>query len=400
VRVAALTSAVRTALRARERQYQIRGQLMERERADRRKDEFLATLAHELRNPLAPIRSSLDLLRLAPESAPVPEILGTMDRQVNHMMRLIDDLMDVSRVTRGKIHLRRQSVDMAEMMGTAIEISRPEVDAAGHRLTVVLPPAGVTVDGDPVRLAQVFSNLLNNAVKYTNPGGEIRFAAHVSDGQIEVSVSDSGIGIAAEALPHLFEMFYQAADGQRLHAGLGIGLTLVHTMVEMHGGEVIAGSDGPGRGSRFTVRLPLERKAAAPAPLPASASKRPAALPGLPRVIVVDDNRDAADSLAMLLQVLGADVRVAHDGAAALEAFDQFHPAAMFLDIGMPGMDGYELAGRVRARPQAENTLLVALTGWGQERDRARTRAAGFAHHLVKPADASRLRALLASLAA
>jgi CheY-like chemotaxis protein len=282
------------------------------------------------------------------------------------------------------------------VMRAAIEISQPQLDAAGHRLSLALPPGSATVEADHVRLTQVFANLLNNAAKYTNTGGEIVFSARVTGRSAEVTVSDSGIGITAEALPHLFEMFYQAGDGQRLHAGLGIGLTLVRTLVEMHGGEVLARSAGAGRGSQFLVRLPLGAQVAAPE-APAPSAK---ALHGLPRVMVVDDNRDAADSLAMLLQMLGAEVHVANDGPAALEAIERFHPAAMFLDIGMPGMDGYELAGRVRALPQAKGPLLVALTGWGQERDRQRTQAAGFAHHLVKPADALRLRAVLESLSA
>ncbi|HUR41878.1 MAG TPA: ATP-binding protein [Verrucomicrobiae bacterium] len=392
IRIAALSSAVRTALRARERQYLLRAHLEERNRLDRRKDEFLATLAHELRNPLAPIRTSLDLLRLTGPEGLGPQVLETMERQVSHMQRLIDDLMDVSRVTRGTIQLRREPVDLSAVVTSAVEISRPQIQEAGHVLSVQLPDRPATVEGDPVRLAQVFSNLLNNAAKYTEAGGKIGLRASVNGGWAEVSVTDTGIGIAGDAIPHLFDMFYQAASGRRVHSGLGVGLTLVRKIVDMHGGDISVRSPGPGRGSEFVVLLPLSTRAVAPAPAPAA----DAVLPGAPRVLVVDDNRDAALMLAQLLRLLGAEVRVAHDGHEALHVFDEFRPAALFLDLGMPGMDGYEVAGHVRARDAG--TLLVALTGWGQERDRQRTTAAGFSHHLVKPADAQQLRAVLAAL--
>jgi signal transduction histidine kinase/ActR/RegA family two-component response regulator len=397
VRVAALASAVHSAMRARERQYQTRAYLRERDEADRRKDEFLATLAHELRNPLAPIRNALNLLQLSGAAQPSRGIWEMMDRQVDHMVRLVDDLMEVSRITRGKIALRKDATDLGEVIAAAVETSRPQLEAARHELKLALPPEPLVVEGDAMRLAQVFSNLLNNAVKYTDAGGRIEVEARRDDGAATVSVRDSGIGIAAEALSNVFEMFVQLdARGNRAQKGLGIGLTLVRSLIELHGGSVTARSPGVGRGSEFVVRLPL----AARGPARASARETSAVkIPGLPRVMVVDDNVDAAESLAALLRLLGAEVRVIHDGAAALEVLDAFNPVAVFLDLGMPGMDGYETARRMRAQPGARSTVLIALTGWGQERDRSQTAAAGFHHHLVKPAELSALQAVLASLA-
>ena len=396
VRIAALSSAVRSALRARERQYQTRAHVAEREEADRRKDEFLATLAHELRNPLAPIRNSLDLLRLS-GATPSPQVWDMMHRQVYQMVRLVDDLMEVSRITRGKIELRKDAVALADVIAAAIETSRPLIEAARHELAVVLPPEPLVVHADAMRLAQVFANLLNNAVKYTDPGGRITLAARRDNGAVTVSISDTGIGISADALPRVFDMFVQAdARDSRAQTGLGIGLTLVRSLVEMHGGSVSAHSAGAGRGSEFVVRLPLGaagRDAQRTRP-----AREPGKVAGVPRVMVVDDNADAAESLAALLHILGADVHVTYDGPGALEALPSFRPAAIFLDLGLPGMDGYEIARNIRARPEAGKTLLVALTGWGQERDRRRTEAAGFDRHLVKPADLSALQAVLASL--
>jgi len=397
VRVTALASAVHSALRARERQYQTRAHLREREEADRRKDEFLATLAHELRNPLAPIRNSVSLLRLSGAAGPADQMWEMMDRQVNHMVRLVDDLMEVSRITRGKIDLRKEMVDLAEVLAAAVETSRPLIDAAGHELTLAMPPEVLLVEADAVRLAQVFANLLNNAVRYTDPGGRIGIAAKRDDGSAVVIVSDTGIGIAAEALPRVFDMFVQAnARDSRAQSGLGIGLTLVRSLVEMHGGSVAARSAGAGLGSEFLVRLPLARHDARLAPAETRGAGRK--IPGLPRVMVVDDNRDAADSLAAVLKLLGAEVRVTHDGRSALDEVGDFRPAVVFLDLGMPGMDGYETARHMRAREDTRSTLIIALTGWGQESDRRQTQAAGFNQHLVKPADITALRAVLASL--
>lgn len=396
VRVVALASAIRSALRARARQYQTRAYLLERELADRRKDEFLATLAHELRNPLAPIRNWVNVLRLSGSGEHGQEVWDMMDRQVTHMVRLVDDLMELSRITRGKIDLRLELIELVSVVAAAVEASRPLIESAGHKLTVSVPEEPLVVRADAVRLAQVFSNLLNNAVKYTESGGRITLVVRREGESAMVSVTDNGIGISPEALPRVFDMFVQV-DGRerRPQTGLGIGLTLVRSLVEMHGGRVEAHSEGIGQGSQFVVRLPLF------AGVPVSEDVRRAGVPtfrGLTRVLVVDDNRDAADSLAALLTTIGADARVAYDGKSALDLLDPFQPAGIFLDLGMPGMDGYELARRIRSRPDARDTVLVALTGWGQERDRRRTEAAGFNYHLAKPADLDTLQRVLASL--
>ena len=397
VRVVALISAVRSALRARARQYLARAHLVEREQADRRKDEFLATLAHELRNPLAPIRNSVNVLRLTDAGQPERAVWEMMDRQINHMVRLVDDLMEVSRITRGRIELRKEPLDLATVIAAAVETSRPLIDTAKHELTVTLPPRPIVVEGDAVRLAQVFSNLLNNAVKYTDSGGRISIVARLENDNAIVTVTDTGIGIPASALPTVFEMFVQANAGDsRAKTGLGIGLTLVRSLVEMHGGRVEAHSPGAGRGSEFVVHLPVAREVAASEQNPAAAMQE---VRGLPRVLVVDDNHDAADSLGAVLQMLGADVRVTHDGKAALATIAGFHPSAVFLDLGMPDLNGYEVAKLIRARPDAHDTVLVAVTGWGQESDRRKSEASGFNHHLVKPADVGALQAVLASLA-
>ena len=361
--------------------------------ADQRKDEFLATLAHELRNPLAPIRNALHVLRLTGRDPAVLRVSEMMTRQVDHMVRLVDDLMEVSRITRGKIELRREPVDVAAVLRSAIETSQPVIDAAGHRLTVALPPAPLVVDGDAVRLAQVFANLLNNAARHTEAPGDIWVDACREADDVVVSVRDAGVGISADMLPRVFEMFTQAKGShRRTQGGLGIGLSLVRSLVQMHGGVVTAASEGPGRGSEFTVRLPTTNAASkVDAPL-----RLPESVPGI-RVLVVDDNADAADSLGLLLGLLGADVRVTHDGASALEALADFQPQMILLDIGMPGLDGYEVAARIRADPEHRGVTLVALTGWGQEEDRRRSRQAGFDYHLIKPTDLDALRALIIS---
>ena len=395
VRIGALASAVRSALRARDRQYQTRDHLEERERANQSKDEFLATLAHELRNPLAPIRNALSLLRGGGGDTVLA--CDVMERQVGHMVRLVDDLLEVSRLTRGMIELRREAVDLGQVIAAAVETSRPLIDGAGHALTVSMPGECVMLNADAMRLAQVFSNLLNNAAKYTDRGGYISVGVECSDDSALVTVADNGVGIPRSALEGIFDMFSQAdASDSRAQTGLGIGLTIVRSLVEMHGGEVRAESEGPGQGSRFIVTLPRARHPrprARPAPAPAPAAGR-----GLPRVMVVDDNRDSADTMGAVLKRLGAEVCVVHGGAAALEAFGEFRPAVVLLDLGMPGMDGYEVARRLREQPGAADIALVALTGWGQERDRSSTAAAGFQHHLVKPADIDTLKALLSSL--
>ena len=398
VRVATLVSAARTALRARARQYQTRAHLLALEEGDRRKDEFLATLAHELRNPLAPIRNSVEILRLSPGGTTIVQPLAEMmGRQVSHMVRLVDDLLEISRITRGKIDLRRTRVDLAEVLEAALETSRPAIEAGRLSLEVALPGERLYVDADPTRMAQVFANLLNNAAKYTDAQGRVAVRAAREGAEVVVSVSDTGIGMAPAMLERIFDMFVQAdSKGDRAQGGLGIGLTLARSVVEMHGGSIAARSEGLGHGSEFVVRIPaaaagerrLPRTESAPAPGPVVAP---------PRVLVVDDNRDAAESLALLLGVLGAQVQVVHDGAAALEAVATQRPAIVFLDIGMPQMDGYEVARHIRRGHGAGAPVLVALTGWGQQKDRDESRAAGFDHHLIKPAEKEALRLLLSS---
>jgi signal transduction histidine kinase/CheY-like chemotaxis protein len=399
LRVSTLVSAVRSAVRARQRQYQIRGHLAERARteealriADRRKDEFLATLGHELRNPLAPLLSGVHLLRVAgTQDARITRIVSVMDRQVRHLVRLVDDLLEVSRITRGLIDVRHDAIDLVAVIRSALDNSRSALEAGRHQLHVDLPAEPIPVVGDAVRLTQVFANLLTNAAKYTNTGGEIRLTATHEAGHARVSIRDNGIGIPASHLAAVFDMFMQVdRSDRRAQGGLGIGLTLVRTLVEMHGGRVEAHSDGHGTGTEFVVSLPaLEDTLAEPPPA--------AALRELParRVMIVDDNRDAAEMLGALLEALGAVVQVVDSGRAALDLLDRFDPDTVLLDIGMPEMDGYEVARRLRAQPDRADTLLIALTGWGQDQDQANAKAAGFNHHLVKPPDIHRLRELL-----
>lgn len=400
-RVTTLLSAAQTAIRARARQYQIRGHLAERQKteqalraADRRKDEFLATLGHELRNPLAPILNSLEILKLsgAFEDDSTAAACAVMERQVHHLNRLVDDLLEVSRITRGVIEVRKEPLDLTAIVKAAIETSRPVLDNLRHEVRTDFEADDMCVAGDSVRLTQVFANLLNNAAKYTNRGGRITVTTRRESGVAVVSVKDTGIGIAPHLLSQVFDMFMQVdRSTRRSQGGLGIGLTLVRSLVGMHGGTVEAKSGGPGQGSEFLVRLPLlaERVAAAGVP------PRPAPLPRR-RILIVDDSRDGAESLAMLLRVLGAEVALAHTGRAALEAVAAWRPDVVLLDIGMPGMDGYEVARRIRADPDHRHISLIALTGWGQDEDRRRSSAAGFDHHLVKPADLDQLRQLLA----
>lgn len=364
--------------------------------ADRRKDEFLALLAHELRNPLAPIRTGLQVLRLsASDEAAAARVHAMMERQVEHMVRLVDDLLDISRISRGKLELRREAVRVQDVVEQAIEATRPAIDAGRHALAVSLPAAPLWVNGDDTRLVQVLSNLLHNAAKYTPPGGRIGLDVEPVPEGVALRVTDDGAGIVAEMLPRVFDMFVQADRTLvRAHGGLGIGLSLVRRLVEMHGGAVVAESAGAGRGSRFTVVLPLaDVPALAPAP-PAAAASIPPSVPR--RVLVVDDNEDAADALATMLRLLGAEAAVAHDGHAALRRALDLEPDLVFLDIGMPGMDGYEVAARFRGEPALRHVTLVALTGWGSERDKARSRAAGFDLHLVKPVGLPEVEGVLA----
>jgi PAS domain S-box-containing protein len=367
--------------------------------ADRRKDEFLATLAHELRNPLAPIRNSLHILRMTGNSGPVAErTREMMERQVAHMVRLVDDLLELSRISRGKIDLKTEPVELAAVIAHALETSKPFIDAARHQLSVSLPSEPVVLVGDLVRLAQVFSNLLNNAAKYTDPGGSILVNARCEGSDLVVSIRDTGIGIPRDMLSRVFEMFAQVDNEmRRTQDGLGIGLSLVRSLVSMHGGRVEAFSEGLGRGSEFVVRLPLAQcnDSTGGVEQPSTVAERK---PAMRRILVVDDNKDSADSLGMLLKLGGADVQTAYDGPSALEAIRIVRPSVVLLDLGLPGLDGYEVARRVRQDLEARDVVLIALTGWGQEEDRRRTREAGFNHHLVKPVDLEALQSLLSSL--
>jgi PAS domain S-box-containing protein len=368
--------------------------------ADRLKDEFLAMLSHELRNPLTPIRNALYVMRQPHVDAAVQGRVRDMaERQVQHMARLLDDLLDVSRISRGKIDLRTEAVDLAALARRAAEAARPLVEERRHEITLEVGQAPVWVEADPTRLEQVISNLVNNSTKYTDPGGHIRLAVERDSTEAVVRVRDTGIGIAPDMLPRVFDLFVQAERRlDRSQGGVGIGLTLVRRLVELHGGRVEAHSEGLGKGSEFVVRLPaLAAGRATGADGTADGGEVPT--PARPRrVLVVDDNEDAAESLATLLRLEGQEVRVAFSGAAAIEVAKEFLPQLVFLDIGMPGMDGYEVAHRLMELPQLAGTVLVAQTGWGQDDDRRRSQEAGFAQHLVKPTDPVTLRSLLVSL--
>jgi PAS domain S-box-containing protein len=362
--------------------------------ADRRKDEFLATLAHELRNPLAPISSGLHILRSATDATHAATALEIMERQVAQMVRLVDDLLDVARITTGKVEVRREPIDLAAAINDAVETSGPLLD---ERFTIMPPPSPVYVNADRTRLAQVFANLLNNSAKYSEPGQPIAIAFGREGDAAVVRVRDGGMGIHPDMLPRVFEMFRQADQrtGGRSRGGLGIGLSLVKRIVEMHGGTVTARSEGLGRGSEFEVRLPaIADSRAVVADAVQSASRGPARR----RILVVDDNEDAAESLAALLTISGHETRMAHDGPDALLQAGQFHPDVVFLDIGMPTLDGHQTAKLIRQQPWGKDMVLVALTGWGQSEDRRRSKDAGFNHHLVKPADPAVVEKLLASL--
>lgn len=364
--------------------------------ADRRKDEFLATLAHELRNPLSPICNASHVLLAASNlSERHQKLVGMIARQAGHLSRLVDDLMEVSRITRGKIELKMQRVDLADVLRHAIETIQLTIQRAGHELRVDLPATPMALEGDPVRLAQVFTNLLDNAAKYTEGGGVISLTAAPVGDQALVTVSDSGVGIPAEMLPHVFDLFTQVDRSLgRAQGGLGIGLSLVKNLLELHGGTVEARSDGLGRGSAFVVRLPLVRNGAqAPMSQTAQSSKSPAH-----RVLVIDDDHDVADSLVMFLETFGVDVRVSYGGESGLEILQAFKPELVFLDLGMPKMDGYETARRLRALPEGQAVKLVALTGWGQDQISERARDAGFDSQLTKPASFEDLQKMLESL--
>ena len=395
--------------RVAERTAELERDLAERKRleqalvaADRRKDEFLAVLAHELRNPLAPVRTAVDTMWLRPlEDETLLQCRDVIGRQVEHLTRLVDDLMDVSRITRGNIRLERAPVDIADVVRRAVETHRPLLDAHHHQLTVDLPPEPLVVEGDVTRLAEAVGNLLNNAAKYTEEKGRIavRACASASSKDVRISVKDTGMGIPPEMLPSVFEMFTQIDHTlHRSQGGLGIGLALVRELVEMHGGRVEGFSDGLGQGSEFVLTLPLrpDLAAAVAAGQVRASTPPPVEDNGLPcRILVVDDNRDAAQSLAVMLRLSGGEVETAHDGPQALRIAERFRPSLVLLDIGMPGMSGFEVARKIRSKPWGASVRLVAQTGWGQEEDRQRAREAGFDVHLTKPIDYSALMQLM-----
>jgi PAS domain S-box-containing protein len=365
--------------------------------ANRRKDEFLAILAHELRNPLAPIRNAAQVLRMRDLTDPqLRSARDIIDRQVHQMVRLIDDLLDISRITRGKLQLRKERIALAAAIQSAVEAARPALDSQAHELTVTLPSDPLFLDADPTRLAQVISNLLNNASKFTDKGGHIWVTAERQGSEVVVSVRDTGIGIAAEHLPRLFEMFSQVTPAlERSQGGLGIGLALVRGLVELHGGSIEARSAGPGKGSEFTVRLPVVETPVQARQESSTDGEKSGASPKY-RILVADDLRDSVDSLAMMLRLAGHDIQKAYDGLEAVQTAAAFRPEVVVLDIGMPKMNGYEAARHIRQQPWGKEMLLIALTGWGQEEDKRPAFEAGFDHHLTKPVEAAALETLLA----
>jgi len=390
------------------RNRELRDEVIERIRAeqrlreaDQRKDEFLATLAHELRNPLAPLLNAVNVQKLADSGSENP-LLPVVERQLQLLVRLIDDLLDIARVTRGKLELRKAPTTLQDVLHSAIEIAMPLIEHGRHQLHVQLPPQPVALHADNMRLSQVFANLLNNAAKYSKPDGHIQLVATADERHVDVRVRDAGIGLSAEQAQDIFEMFSQAANAvEHAHGGLGIGLTLVRRLVEMHDGEVSVHSAGLGHGSEFVVRLPRDLAAAMPCkPLRAP----PWQAPRLPdgsrrRALVIDDNRDAADTLAMMLELLGLEVRRLYDPMVFEEWFTAFVPDVVFLDVGMPGRNGCDVAEALRAMPNGRDVLLVAVTGWGQPEDRRRTQIAGFDHHLVKPPELPAIQAICGLLA-
>lgn len=381
------------------------------EETDRRKDEFLATLAHELRNPLAPLRNALQLMQLSPDRHTQAHAREMMERQLSQLVHLVDDLLDVSRISTGKLELRKERMNIATAVRNAIETSHPLIEARRQQLTVEMPNRPVWIDADPVRLSQALLNLLNNAAKYSDPDGRIQLSVACEGDEAVIRVKDDGIGIDAQMLPRIFDLFVQADRSiGKSQGGLGIGLSLVKRLIEMHGGQVEAHSEGLGHGSEFIVRLPVSEPPAVEEHS-ATAGKQPASQDELSppcrdrqtnpcrrRVLVVDDNRDAAESMGELLAFMDNEVRIAVDGARAIEEAALFRPDMVLLDIGLPGLDGYEVARRIRSIPDLCKVKLVALTGWGQEKDRRLSREAGFDHHLVKPTDPVEIAKILRGL--
>ena len=405
-----LVSAIQAALRARARQYELRAQFealrasesalrateAALREADRRKDLFLATLAHELRNPLAPIRTAAQVLASPRLAAPQLQwAQHVIQRQVGHMALLLDDLLDIARITQGKLELKRERVQLNEVVDAAVEAARPLLDSKHHHLSVALPSAPVALQADPLRLSQILSNLLTNAAKYTDAAGHIELSGAVENGTLRLSVTDDGIGIAPEALTRIFEMFSQIeVSSSRSEGGLGIGLALVKGLLDLHGGSIEACSEGLGHGSAFHVRLPLSASDSVDASA-SGADGTAAAVAAGRRVMIADDNKDAADALGMLLQLAGHDVRVAHGGRAALAIAQTFRPEVALMDIGMPDMDGYEVAKKLRQQPWGGGIRLIALTGWGGEEDQRRALDAGFDQHMTKPVDPAWVESLL-----
>ena len=363
------------------------------EEADRRKDTFLATLAHELRNPLAPLRHGLQIMQLAENDASaVAQARAMMKRQLQHMVRLIDDLLDVSRITLGKVELRRELIEIGDVVRSAVETSRPHIDDAGQRLQLTLPTAALWVHGDSARLSQVLSNLLNNASKFTSRGGRITFAVEDDEGTVVLRVSDTGVGIPPDKLREVFDIFTQVDQGEA-QDGLGVGLSIARQLIEMHGGEIEGRSRGRGQGSEFVVRLPGANPPMAGGAKPDQGrTSRPTHAPL--RILIADDNVDSATSLSEVLRMLGHEVRTAHDGQQAVDIALDFRPDVMLLDIGMPRLNGYDSCRRIRKEPWGARVVMVAVTGWGQAEHRARARSAGFDHHLVKPVELSDLQAV------
>ncbi len=363
--------------------------------ADRRKDKFLATLAHELRNPLAPLQNAVHILRgLPPSGEQASFATEVIDRQVRHMTRLVDDLLDFSRITTARLELRRSCIEPGDVIRAGVETSRPVIESAGHELTVVPPSKPVYIDGDFTRLAQVVANLLNNAAKYTEPGGTISISVERQGNDALVSVRDSGMGIPADMLNRVFDMFTQVDRTHARAQGLGIGLTLARRLIERHGGSITGESAGVGHGSTFVIRLTA---ADAPRPHERDASGSPLPVPATRRVLVVDDKVDAAETMGMLLEFMGHEVRTVYDGVEAVAAARATKPDVVLLDIGLPGLSGHEVARTIREESWSERTLIIAMSGWGQETDRLRSREAGFDFHLVKPVDQETLAQALAS---
>ncbi|MCW8196813.1 hybrid sensor histidine kinase/response regulator [Proteobacteria bacterium 005FR1] len=366
--------------------------ITERKEADRRKEEFLAILAHELRNPLAPLRNSLEILRVGREDPRiVDKTIGSMDHQLKHIVLLVNDLLDNTRIRHGKLLLRKDRIRVADLIAQAVEVSEGLVRERQNQLVVSAVPSDVYVDAGLMRLVQALANLLNNAAKFTGPDGTIWLSVHDNTSEVVISVRDNGIGIAAEKLPHLFTMFSQATPPlERGHGGLGVGLSLVRGLIELHGGTVEARSEGLNQGAEFIVRLPT----AAPPVEEAKPAERAEFVHDL-RILVVDDNRESAISLATLLDLTGNDARCVFDGDTALQIAEEFRPDVIFLDLGMPVLNRYEVARRIRQQPWGQDVLIVANSGWGQERDRQRSTEAGFDYHLVKPVEFAAVQEVL-----